>query len=222
MDSETSAQRRTNQYYIAQLNSMEIKISELRAQLQAKDFEIDYLSNKFSAFESPSAFKELELKLSKALDENESLKKLLPSYDQVVILQSQLEQALHMKDLFEQKYRELKTQAMVNEKLENLLREKEEKIKKLTLNLDVEQRKRMEIEERLKKTGSEQRVLKDDNFETFRPPSELKERRTGRENDRGSRNYSINFTRKFSKDSKSIEETQKIRKNLLFQSSRII
>ena len=33
---------RTNQYYIAQVSSMEIKISELKAQLHAKDFEIDY------------------------------------------------------------------------------------------------------------------------------------------------------------------------------------
>ena len=101
---------RTNQYYIAQVSSMEIKISELKAQLHAKDFEIDYLTSKLSP--SKSVYNknlenhELGLKLQIALQENEVLKKQIAGLDEIGTLKSQLEHALRMKDLFEEKYRD--------------------------------------------------------------------------------------------------------------------
>ena len=108
---------RTNQYYIAQVSSMEIKISELKAQLHAKDFEIDYLASKLS----PSKMindktlekHELELQLNISLQENESLKKQIAGIEETSILKSQLEHALYMKDVFEKKYRELNLQFII-------------------------------------------------------------------------------------------------------------
>ena len=111
---------RTNQYYIAQVSSMEIKISELKAQLHAKDFEIDYLASKLcpsQTLNEKSLEKyDLELQLNLALQENEALKNQIAGIEETSVLKSQLEHALYMKDLFEQKYREMNLQSIITEK----------------------------------------------------------------------------------------------------------
>ena len=224
MDSDTSHQYRTNQYYIAQLNSMEIKICELKAQLQAKDFEIDYLKSCLSNLDSPSALKDLELNLFKVQNENESLRKLIPTYDELIIMKSQLGQALHMKDVFEQKYRELKTQSMLNEKLESIIQEKDAKIKSLSQSLESEKKKRVDLESKLKDFHPDPFTLRENSREKMRAPTEMKgPRMKTNENDKKDvyRNHSLNLSKNVTKEMKLLENNQNIRKNLIFQSTRI-
>lgn len=134
---------RTNQYYIAQVSSMEIKISELKAQLHAKDFEIDYLTSKLSpsksVYDKSLEKHDVEIQLSILLQENQALKKQLENIEDTSILKSQLEHALYMKDIFEQKYRDLNLQGIISEKHAKLESEKDETIK--TLKFELEQQK---------------------------------------------------------------------------------
>ena len=131
---------RTNQYYIAQVSSMEIKISELKAQLHAKDFEIDYLASKLcpsQTLNEKSLEKyDLELQLNLALQENEALKNQIAGIEETSVLKSQLEHALYMKDLFEQKYREMNLQSIITEKQTGIECEKDEIISNLRHELE--------------------------------------------------------------------------------------
>lgn len=166
---------RTNQFYIAQVNSMEIKISELKAQLHAKDFEIDYLSSKLSASQRDNGksrdWHEVELKLKIALHENEILKTKISEFQDVHILKSQLEQALHMKNLFENKYRELKSKMMVDEKaLEPVL--DRDRVRDLEQDLENAQKVIEENELKLKESFLEISELKK---EVYRKEVELQE-----------------------------------------------
>lgn len=165
MDSTRDNKARTNQYYIAQLNSMEIKISELKAQLRSKDFEIDYLSSKCSSLVSPSHYKDLEAQLASALNENNSLKKKFSDLDELQIVKSQLEQALRMKEVFEQKYRELKSKAMLSEKFEQVLEEKEKEIQTLTAELEHAKKSKQVTDEQLWTANNELRIFKDEFIE---------------------------------------------------------
>ena len=155
---------RTNQYYIAQVSSMEIKISELKAQLHAKDFEIDYLTSKLSP--SKSVYNknlenhELGLKLQIALQENEVLKKQIAGLDEIGTLKSQLEHALRMKDLFEEKYRELNLQGIIHEKHTVFESEKDEIISNLRKDLENERKLREDFQKRFENIHQENASLK--------------------------------------------------------------
>ncbi|CAG9324634.1 unnamed protein product [Blepharisma stoltei] len=113
---------RTNQYYIAQVNQMEIKISELKAQLEAKNKEIQYLTNKLERAEehaqmrlkeeisaSNRTVKELETKIAILEEENRQLKLQVNHNQDQSDIKIELEYALRMKQIFEEKYREAKS-----------------------------------------------------------------------------------------------------------------
>ncbi|CAG9313835.1 unnamed protein product [Blepharisma stoltei] len=116
---------RTNQYYIAQVSQMEIKISELKAQLEAKNKEIQYLTNKLERAEeqaqsrlrdaisaSSRTVKELETKIAKLEEENRQLKRQVNHNHDSADIKIELEYALRMKQIFEEKYREAKSQQL--------------------------------------------------------------------------------------------------------------
>ncbi|OMJ94400.1 hypothetical protein SteCoe_2453 [Stentor coeruleus] len=155
---------RTNQYYIAQLSSMEIKISELKAQLHAKDFEIDYLNSKVSpskaAHDKGLEAHELKLQLSAALKENELLKKQIDETEDISIIKSQLEHAVHMKDLFEQKYRELNLQVKVSEKSLSLESDKDQTIQRLKKEIEFEKSLKNQFKEKHDYLANENANLK--------------------------------------------------------------
>jgi hypothetical protein len=120
--SERESILRTNQYYIAQVSQMEIKISELKASLQAKDSEISYLSQKLSEVESkleasPQSNKLLEDQLILLQAENDHLKLQLKEAGEISQIKIQLEYALKMKETFEEKYREAKILLLTNKNL---------------------------------------------------------------------------------------------------------
>lgn len=127
---------RTNLFYIAQVNSMEIKINELKAQNHAKDFEIDYLSSMLTASQTSQDHHEISLMLKISQQENDFLKSKLSQFQEVHIIKSKLEQALHMKDLFEQKYRELKTQTILKVNSDEQVEDKEELIENLQIEIE--------------------------------------------------------------------------------------
>lgn len=117
--SERESILRTNQYYIAQVSQMEIKISELKASLQAKDSEISYLNHRLQEFEDnaekePKSNKLLEDQIIILQAENEHLKAQLKEAGDIAQLKIQLEYALKMKETFEEKYREAKTMLLTN------------------------------------------------------------------------------------------------------------
>jgi hypothetical protein len=116
---ERESMLRTNQYYIAQLTQMEIKISELKAGLQAKDTEIAYLNQKIQTFQDQQTFsnsnKTLEDQLSLLQAENEQLKIQVQEAEDLSQLKIQLEYAVKMKETFEEKYREAKTLLLTNQ-----------------------------------------------------------------------------------------------------------
>jgi hypothetical protein len=233
---------RTNQFYIAQVNSMEIKISELKAQIHAKDFEIDYLTSKLSTSKRDSGKSrdqhELELMLKISQQENELLKGKISEFQEVHILKSQLEQALHMKSVFEEKYRELKTKSMLDDKSSENYYEKDETIKSLQQELEncqkiLEQnnekmkddrneinelkqelhQKNLEIIEFKKKTSSNPGIfradLNKDVVRNFHPTTTFTSGRSG----------SANNSRKVSPDIKSIK-SKNLRNNLQYHSPK--
>ena len=119
MRSERESILRTNQYYIAQVSQMEIKISELKANLQAKDTEINYLQQNITETEekfasSPFTKRNQEEQILLLEAENEHLKKQLLEAGDISQLRIQLEYAIKMKETFEEKYREAKTSLLTN------------------------------------------------------------------------------------------------------------
>ena len=119
LKSEKESILRTNQYYIAQVSQMEIKISELKANLQAKNTEIGYLNEKIKEYEEqlqckPNYNKDLEEDVLLLQAENEHLKLQVQEAGEVSQLKIQLEYALKMKETFEEKYREAKTLLLTN------------------------------------------------------------------------------------------------------------
>jgi hypothetical protein len=231
---------RTNQYYIAQVSSMEIKISELKAQLHAKDFEIDYLASKLSpsksVYDKNFGNHELELQLSIALQENEVLKKKIVGIEEIGTLKSQLEHALRMKDVFEQKYRELNLQGIINVKHTALESEKDEIINKLKQELENEKKLREECEKNYESVLKENESLKMEAIERSKNMQDMKKqvfRNSQRESEKknmteysvGSGNLffrpqSASQSRKYSPDTKVVRETN-IRKNLVYQSPKL-
>ena len=171
---------RTNQYYIAQVSSMEIKISELKAQLHAKDFEIDYLASKLSptksGYNKTKENHETELQLSIALQENEALKKKISNIEEINVIKSQLEHALHMKDIFEQKYRELNLQVLINEKHSTLESEKDEIIKNLKKSLETQKKLAEEYQEKYEASYNENGSLKQEIIDRNKQIQELKKK----------------------------------------------
>ena len=119
LKSERESVLRTNQYYIAQVSQMEIKISELKASIQAKDKEISYLNEKLieieeKAVNNPKFQQSTDQELYFLHAENEHLKQQLIEAGEVSQLKIQLEHAVKMKETFEEKYREAKTQLLTN------------------------------------------------------------------------------------------------------------
>lgn len=111
-----------NQYYILQVSQMEVKISELKAQLEAKNKEIQYLTSKLERAEEQAqarlkesivasniTVKELETKIAILEGENRQLKSLLGQNTDAADIKIELEYALRMKQIFEEKYREAKS-----------------------------------------------------------------------------------------------------------------
>lgn len=221
MDSNRDPKTRTNQYYIAQLNSMEIKISELKAQLHAKDFEIDYLSSKCSSLSSSSHYKELELKLTHLMNENDSLKKKVNELDGIQIIKSQLEQALHMKEIFEQKYRELKSRSMLSEKINQVLEDKEKEIQNLTAELELAKKSQRDAEAQLWRVSNEFKFSKDEGIDRgYKGLNEGRKKVQSRLNKKEiTRPYSVTNTRE--SPLKILQETQN-RKNSIMQSPKYV
>lgn len=89
-----------------------------------------------AAYEKKIETHELELQLNIAVQENESMKKRIAEIEDISIVKSQLEHALHMKVLFEQKYREFNLQTKVDSKSLVLESEKDNIIQKLKQELD--------------------------------------------------------------------------------------
>lgn len=232
---------RTNQFYIAQVNSMEIKISELKAQIHAKDFEIDYLSSKLTASQRDTGKSrdqhEIELMLKISQQENDLLRSKISEFQEVHIIKSQLEQALHMKGLFEQKYRELKTKTMLEDKSGDLVSDKEETIKNLQMEIEKFHKIIDRNNQEIKNNRDEIEVLKlqvskkNDEIEELRKKSKNGIFRVDLNKDvvrncypvsnfTSARSGSANHSRKVSPDVKAIK-TANLRSNLQYHSPKI-
>ena len=136
LKAERESMLRTNQYYIAQVSQMEIKISELKASLQAKETEILYLNSKLQEsdiqkYES-NDLNSLENQILLLQAENEHLKMQVLEAGEVSQLKIQLEHAIKMKETFEEKYREAKTVLLTNKKISQTENLSENYVKKET------------------------------------------------------------------------------------------
>lgn len=145
--SERESILRTNQYYIAQVSQMEIKISELKANLQAKESEICYLNQKASDLEhkisgDPKSSKQLEDQILLLQAENEHLKMQLKEAGDISQIKIQLEYALKMKEVFEEKYREAKIQLLTNKPVENFVEADLSRNEKVRMMDEIEQTKK--------------------------------------------------------------------------------
>ncbi|CAG9328184.1 unnamed protein product [Blepharisma stoltei] len=110
---------RSNQFYVAQVSQMEVKISELKALLQAKDSEISYLKKKVTSLEEEkrarnsismsSQVDELKSRNAELEEENKELRNRLNHAELDSDTKIQLEHAIRMKEIFEQKYRDVKS-----------------------------------------------------------------------------------------------------------------
>jgi hypothetical protein len=171
---------RTNQYYIAQVSSMEIKISELKAQLHAKDFEIDYLTSRLSsskvAHDTNIKSHELEIKLKVALQENELLKSQISSVEELNDVKNKLDHAVRMKDVFEQKFRELNSKGLINEKNALLDSEKDETINSLKQQLINEKNSKEEFQKKFDSVYKENGQLKQEIIERNKMIQDLKQK----------------------------------------------
>ncbi|OMJ96010.1 hypothetical protein SteCoe_385 [Stentor coeruleus] len=231
---------RTNQYYIAQLSSMEIKISELKAQLHAKDFEIDYLASRLSpskaAYEKNFEAHELELQLNIAVQENESMKKRIAEIEDISIVKSQLEHALHMKAVFEQKYRELNLKTKINDKSLVLESEKDNIIQKLMKELENERNLKDEFKEKSDRLTNDNSALKQELIDKNKQIQDFRRKifkSNQIENEKNvlnnmsiispnllSRPNSASQTRKNSPDVKNLKDMS-LRKNFHYQSPKL-
>lgn len=230
---------RTNQYYIAQLSSMEIKISELKAQIHAKDFEIDYLTSKASPsktfYDKGLEAHELRLQLCAAMKENELLKIQIEEAEDISIIKSQLEHAVHMKDLFEQKYRELNLQVKVSEKSSTLESDKDQTIQRLKKEIEFEKNLKNQFKEKYDHLADENTNLKQELINKNKQIQDFKRKlfkSTQIENEKKvlnsfstnapnflSRANSASHSRKNSPDVKNSKEST-LRKNLQYQSPK--
>lgn len=154
---------RTNSIYLAQVADMEVKISELQAQLQAKDCELDRYRKTQDSTESSRNYSELESKVAWLEEENNSLKEYSSLIGDLTQVKIQLEHANNMKAKFEQLYREAKVRLIEFENdtnlftsNEKLVREKDEMEKEL-FNLQLKFRSQ---EIQLSKANEENRNLK--------------------------------------------------------------
>lgn len=107
---EKESMVRINQYYIAQVSQMEIKISELKAHLHAKDSEIIYLNEKVKTYEANKVDADAaSTDYEGDVGVNEDYYNMRSSQaepEDIIALKIQLDHALRMKDAFEMKYRE--------------------------------------------------------------------------------------------------------------------
>ena len=186
--SERDNLKRTNQYYVKQVSQMEVKISELKAMLQAKDSEIQYYKNKLLHLEeensramtdtmemSSRSIQELESKLVMLEEENEHLKSLTNNSD-ILDLKVQLEHALLMKDTFEGKYREARHELLKNEALDESNRSLQEK-PKLQKETQVFQ-ENSKLKQELQHLKQELQELKNSNNELSQQNSQLQQKHT--------------------------------------------
>lgn len=154
---------RTNSIYLAQVADMEVKISDLQAQLQAKDSELDRYRKAQDSTESSRNCSELESKVAWLEEENNSLKEYSSLIGDLTQVKIQLEHANNMKTKFEQLYREAKVRLIEFENDSNLFtsneklaRDKDEMEKEL-FNLQLKFRSQ---EIQLSKANEENRNLK--------------------------------------------------------------
>lgn len=156
---------RSNHFYVAQVSQMEVKISELKALVQAKDSEIDYLRTRLDSEEekaeeelrnsisvSGDALKVLEARNAILEQENINLKSHLTQLDDFSDIKIQFEHALRMKEIFEEKYRDAKSLLI---KAEMTANRKEDK----TEIMDISKLKQ-EFEEELQKIYDEKEFYK--------------------------------------------------------------
>ncbi|CAG9317404.1 unnamed protein product [Blepharisma stoltei] len=113
---------RSNQFYVAQVSQMEVKISELKALVQAKDSEISYLKKRVYSLEeqeeeilrnsaniSNQELSQLKSRNAALEEENQLLRNQLNQFEDISDMKIQFEHAKRMKDIFEQKYRDAKS-----------------------------------------------------------------------------------------------------------------
>jgi chromosome segregation ATPase len=154
---------RTNSIYLAQVAEMEVKISELQAQLQAKDSELDRYRKTQDSTESSRNYSELESKVAWLEEENNSLKEYSSLIGDLTQLKIQLEHANNMKAKFEQLYREAKVRLIEFENESNLftcnekLAQEKDDMEKELFNLQLRFRSQ---EIQLSKANEENRNLK--------------------------------------------------------------
>ncbi|CAG9333419.1 unnamed protein product [Blepharisma stoltei] len=107
--SEKDTITRANQYYVAQVSQMEVKISELKALLQAKDEEIVHLKEIIKQqVDKNSKLSSLKNSRESEEQESQSFKNKESNNAEIEKLKDELEFANKMKETFEEKYREAK------------------------------------------------------------------------------------------------------------------
>lgn len=112
---------RKNQFYVSQVSQMEVKLSEMRALIQANDSEIEYYKHQLNQAQNkcPSSKNKeteaLEAQIIYLKEENLMLVTKLESAEDLTDLKIKFDHAIRMKQIFEEKYREAKAQLLSNE-----------------------------------------------------------------------------------------------------------
>ncbi|CAG9325678.1 unnamed protein product [Blepharisma stoltei] len=146
---------KANQYYLSQINQMEIKISELKAHLSAKDSEISYLNDRISLIENNESLGNRSENLEKSTELSEVEPKIIGSFssirnanEDITSIKLQLDHAISVKKEYEEKYRKALSSRFANknpkeleEELYSLIEENLKLMKsneKLKLELETE------------------------------------------------------------------------------------
>ncbi|CAG9336041.1 unnamed protein product [Blepharisma stoltei] len=161
---------RKNQFYISQVSQMEVKLSEMMALYQAKDSETEYYKEQFKIVESElkkcshpnfKSLEELEAQVSFLKEENSRLKQQPTNFEDFTDLKIQFDHALRMKQIFEEKYREARSQLIRAE----MKKSEEGSIFDSFLDESSDKTKLQDLEkkEKLQKLEAENKFLYEDN-----------------------------------------------------------
>jgi len=182
---EKESLKRSNQYYIAQVSQMEVRISELKAANQSKEKEINFYKNKLQEIRSSTdstefstrSSQEIQTQMTLLKEENRILKEQIGGSGKLAELSVKLDHALAMKNTYEEKYRETKALLIkaenksqqktdyeeLKKEIEELREEnkylKREKIPKLESKLEDAAHKQLELESQIERLLQENAKL---------------------------------------------------------------
>ncbi|CAG9315393.1 unnamed protein product [Blepharisma stoltei] len=162
---------RINQYYISQVSEMEVKLSEIKAAFQAKESETEHYKDQLRVLESelkkfyPGNYKtieELEAQVMYLKEENSRLKQQSEELEDITDLKIKFEHALRMKQIFEEKYRDAKSQLIKAEMRKSeegsIFEYIDDESTSIAKSQDLENHK-----ESIQKTEAENKILREEN-----------------------------------------------------------